>query len=93
MNRGIDSVKNTLSSVGLNVIWDVTDRLSLELDYHDSNSKAEPNSDLGSAMLLAITSPTGRAQASTFYGPELPVVDLTTTSGNPTTNHCAIRRW
>lgn len=81
MGSGIDSTKNTLSSVGLNVIWDATDRLSLEVDYHDSSSKEEPNSDLGSSMSLAITDPTGRAAISSFYGSDLPIIDITHQSG------------
>ncbi len=81
MGSGQDSVKNTVSSVGLNLVWDVTDRLSLEFDYHDSNAKAEPNSDLGSSMSLAITDPNGREVASGFFDSELPIMALTHASG------------
>jgi TonB-dependent receptor len=81
MGSGLDSVKNTLSSVGFNVVWDATDRLTLEFDYHDSNSKAEPNSDLGSSMSLAITDPDGRASASGFYGNDLPILSIEHQSG------------
>ena len=81
MGSGLDSVKNTLSSVGFNVVWDATDRLTLEFDYHDSNSKAEPNSDLGSSMSLAITDPDGRARASGFYGNDLPILQIDHQSG------------
>ncbi len=81
MGAGIDSVKNTLSSAGFNVIWDVSDRLSLELDYHDSTSKAEPNSDLGSSMSLAITDPDGRTRASGYYGSDLPILEIDHQSG------------
>jgi TonB-dependent receptor len=81
MGSGLDSVKNTMSSVGLNVMWDVGDRLTLEFDYHDSNSKAEPNSDLGSSMSLAITDPIGRARASGYYGNDLPILQLDHQSG------------
>ena len=85
MGAGIDSTKNTLSSAGLNVVWDVTDRLSFGLDYHNSNSKAEPNSDLGSAMSLSITAPTGRAAVDAYYDNDLPIVDITTQGGAPLT--------
>ena len=85
MGSGIDSVKNTLSSVGLNVTWDVTDRLFLELDYHNSNAKAEPNSELGSSMSLAITDPDGRAAVSGFYGSDLPILAIQHQSGGAVT--------
>lgn len=81
MGSGIDSVKNTLTSVGFNAVWDATDRLTLEVDYHDSNSKAEPNSDLGSSMSLAITDPDGRARASGYYGNDLPILQIDHQSG------------
>jgi TonB-dependent receptor len=85
MGAGQDSVKNTLSSVGFNVVWDATDRLTLEFDYHDSNSKAEPNSDLGSSMSLAITDPDGRARASAYYQNDLAVLELDHLSGGAVT--------
>ena len=85
MGSGIDSTKNTVTSAGLNVIWDVTDRLSLGLDYHSSNAKSEPNSDLGSAMSLSITSPQGRQAVSAFYDNDLPIAQITTASGGPLT--------
>jgi TonB-dependent receptor len=81
MGAGLDSVKNTLRSVGFNAVWDVSDRLTLEFDYHDSNSKAEPNSDLGSSMSLAITDPDGRARASGYYGNDLPILSIDHQSG------------
>ena len=57
MGAGFDATKNTTDSIGLNFVWRPTDRLELELDWHDSTAEAEPNSDLGSSMSLAITSP------------------------------------
>lgn len=56
MGAGFDATKSTNDSVGFNLEWRPTDRLSLEFDYHDSTAKVEPNSDLGSSMTLAITS-------------------------------------
>jgi TonB-dependent receptor len=85
MGAGFDSVKNTLESTGLNVIWDIGDRLSLEFDYHDSSSEAAPNSDLGSSMSLAITDPDGRARVSSFNGNDLPVLDIGHRSGGAVT--------
>lgn len=56
MGAGVDSSKSTNDSVGFNVEWQPTDRLSLELDYHDSTAEVAPNGPLGSSMTLAITS-------------------------------------
>jgi len=81
MGAGIDSVKNELSSVGFNVDWQVTDRLSLLLDYHDSTSKASPNSALGSSMSLAITDPDGRSRVSGYFGNDLPIMQIEHQSG------------
>ena len=56
MGAGFDSTKNETSSVGFNLEWAPTDRLSFEFDYHDSTAKSNPNSEYGSSMTLAITS-------------------------------------
>ena len=85
MGAGIDSVKNTLSSVGFNVDWQATDRLSLEFDYHDSTSESVPNSPLGSSMTLAITDPDGRASAGGYYGSDLPILEIGHRSGGAVT--------
>ena len=81
MGSGLDSVKNTLDSVGFNVVWDLSDRLALEADFHDSSSEAVPNSDLGSSMSLAITDPIGRVRSSSYYGSDLPILDVEHASG------------
>jgi TonB-dependent receptor len=47
MGAGQDAIRNTLKSTGLNVMWDVSDNLTVELDYHDSSSESEPNSPFG----------------------------------------------
>jgi hypothetical protein len=85
MGAGIDSVKNTLDSVGFNVDWQATDRLSLEFDYHDSTSESVPNSRLGSSMTLAITDPDGRASAGGYYGSDLPILEIGHRSGGAVT--------
>ena len=45
MGSGFDSTKNKTDSVGFNVEWAPTDRLSLEFDYHSSTATSDPNSD------------------------------------------------
>ncbi|MGI9248930.1 MAG: TonB-dependent receptor, partial [Woeseiaceae bacterium] len=56
MGSGFDATKSTSDSIGFNLEWRPTDRLSFEFDYHDSTAEVEPNSELGSSMTLAITS-------------------------------------
>ncbi len=72
MGAGADSFRNELDSLGLNLEWDVSDRLSLSLDYHNSTASNEPNSPYGSAAQLAISA-FSRDRTSGYFGPELPV--------------------
>ena len=75
MGAGSDAFKNTLRSTGINLLWDVNDRLSMELDYHDSRAENKPNSGLGNSSLLAISAFT-RDVTSGFFGEDLPVLQL-----------------
>jgi TonB-dependent receptor len=71
MGSGFDSTKNTTDSVGFNLEWRPTDRLALQFDFHNSTAEEVPNSDLGSSMSLAITSPL-RAATFTDWSTDLP---------------------
>ncbi|MFK7828837.1 MAG: TonB-dependent receptor [Congregibacter sp.] len=84
MGVGVDSTKSENLSVGFNAVWDVSDRLSLEFDYHDSSAKRTPNGPLGSSMSLAITS-SRRASASGFFGSELPILSVGLQDDRPLT--------
>ena len=75
MGAGSDSFRNELDSLGVNLEWDVTDRLSLTLDYHNSTASNEPNSPYGSAAQLAISA-FSRDRTSGYFGQELPVLEL-----------------
>ena len=75
MGAGTDAFRNENSSVGLNLIWDVSDRLSLELDHHDSSADAEPDGQFGNSALLSIAAFT-RNRTSGYFGSELPVLEL-----------------
>lgn len=74
MGAGIDASKNERHSTGINLIWDATDRLSLELDYHDSKAEREPNSRWGSSANISMSS-FGRKSASADFTKEIPFVD------------------
>lgn len=84
MGSGVDSSKSENLSVGFNAVWDATERLSLEFDYHDSSAERGPNSPLGSSMSLAITS-SRRASASGFFGSELPILSVGLLDDRPLT--------
>jgi len=65
--------KTEANSFGLNLDWDVSDRLNLVLDAHDSSSKSAPNNPYGSNMSLGTTS-FGIAEQSINFENDLPVI-------------------
>lgn len=75
MGAGSDAFRNENNSVGINLMWDVTDRLTVELDYHDSSAEAAPNSEFGNSALVAIAA-FSRDRTSGYFGGELPVLEL-----------------
>ena len=77
MGAGIDAFRNELSSTGLNLVWDVTERLSVEFDHHDSNSTSEPNSRFGDSALLSTASFTRDVTTGRFEPGHLPILELT----------------
>ena len=75
MAAGADGTVAVNKSTGLNIVWDVSDGLSLELDYHNSSAQDAPNSPFGSASQLAIAA-FSRNQTTTYFGDDLPVLEL-----------------
>ena len=53
MAAGVDASKNTRDGIGINIEWDVTNRLRLELDYHDSTAEQEPSVYGSSAVSMS----------------------------------------
>jgi len=70
-----DASINERTSAGLNLQWDPTDRLSVELDYHSSKATRDPNSEFGSSAQVAM-SIFGRELTSVNYTTELPVLTV-----------------
>ena len=70
-----DASVNERKSTGLNIKWDPTDRLSLELDYHDSEATRNPNSEFGSSGQVSM-SIYGRELTSVNYTNELPILTV-----------------
>lgn len=60
-------------STGLNLAWDVSDRLSLELDFNDASAESKPTNDYGSAMSLGTTVFSVDQQTINFEN-DLPVI-------------------
>ena len=75
MAAGVDASKNTRKSIGFNLEWDITDRLRVAFDYHDSKAEREPNSIYGSSGNISIAA-FGRNSASVNYSTEIPVTTI-----------------
>ncbi|WP_016957706.1 TonB-dependent receptor [Catenovulum agarivorans] len=73
--RSKSGTKNTNSSVGLNLKYQVNQNLALELDYHDSSAKHEPNSIFGSWGTLAMISQQ-RIRQTTDFTQDMPVMNF-----------------
>lgn len=76
MGAGEDAFKNEDRSLGLNLMWDIGDRLTVEFDYHDSKATNEPNSQWGSTALLSMAAYTRDVTTGYFEGQELPILEL-----------------
>ncbi len=76
MGTGQDAWRTRNGSTGLNLMWDVTDRFTLEFDYHDSTAKRKPDSPYGDSALLSTAAFT-RNRTTGYFGEDLPVLELT----------------
>ena len=76
MGGGLDAWRAQNGAVGLNLLWDVNERLSLEFDHHDSDADRKPNSPFGDSALLS-TAAFSRDRTSGYFGKDLPVLELT----------------
>lgn len=75
MGAGEDAWRTRNGSTGLNLLWDVSDQLSVEFDYHDSNAKRSPNSPFGDSALLSIAA-YSRDKTTGYFGNDLPILEL-----------------
>lgn len=75
MGAGEDAFKNENNSIGLNLLWDVSDSLSLEFDYHDSSAESGPGSKWGNSALISVAAYT-RDVTTGYFGKELPILEL-----------------
>ena len=75
MAAGRDGTKTENSSIGLNLDWQVNDRLNLEFDLHSSEAKSGASGNNGTASQLAIASFT-RDVTRGIFGGDLPILNL-----------------
>ena len=75
MGGGQDAWRTRNGSTGLNLVWDLTDRFTLEFDYHDSTAKRRPDSPFGDSALLS-TAAFSRNKTTGYFGEDLPVLEL-----------------
>ena len=70
-----DATINERKGLGLNIAWDPTDRLSLELDVHQSSATTSPKGRHGSSGMVAMSA-YGREVASTDFTREIPILSV-----------------
>ena len=75
-----DGRKNENSSVGLNLEWQASDRLSLALDYHDSSAETGANNPYGTSSLVTMAS-FNKVGSTIYYDQELPILSQNLNSG------------
>lgn len=80
MGTGEDGRKNKNESLGINLAWDVTDRLSLALDYHDSSAKTGAIGPNGTSSLVTMAS-FEKVGQTLITGSEMPIMSLNLNSG------------
>ena len=76
MGGGADATRAENESLGINLVWDVTDSLSLWADYHDSSAEQVPDSPFGSSALLSIAAFSRDKTTTYFDRGDLPVLSL-----------------
>jgi TonB-dependent receptor len=84
MGVGRDGSTNTNNSLGLNLELFATDRLKLELDYHDSTAKYESNSPYGTSSLVTLAS-FNRTVSKVYFTEDLPILELGLNPADPRT--------
>ena len=63
-------------SLGINLAWDATDRLTLVFDAHDSSAESKPGNEFGSSMSLGTAVLSIDSQTVNFEN-DLPVISVT----------------
>jgi TonB-dependent receptor len=80
MGAGQDGRINENESIGFNLEWWLTDRFSLEFDYHDSTAETGANSPNGTSALISMAS-FNKVGQTYMPSAELPILILDLNSG------------
>lgn len=80
MGTGRDGFNNLNESIGFNLEWFVTDRLRLELDYHDSSAESGANGPNGTSSLITMAT-FNKVGQSFITGYEMPIFSNNLNSG------------
>ncbi len=80
MGGAMNATKNENKSLGFNFEWDVTDSLSLALDYHDSQATSGADSPFGSSGVLG-TAGFFRGDTTADYSRAFPVLNVRLPAG------------
>ncbi len=75
MGAGQSASKNTNKSLGLNVEWDATDNLSIELDIHDSSAESKADSPYGNNSVIG-TAAFNLVEQGINYSTDLPILHI-----------------
>ena len=74
------ATKNENESVGVNLAWDVTDRLGFSLDYHDSSAESAADSPYGSNAVVG-TAGFYRGTTTADFSADFPVMSVVFPTG------------
>ncbi|NNE58311.1 MAG: TonB-dependent receptor [Hellea sp.] len=74
--------KNENISLGMNLNWQATDRLNMELDYHNSTAESAPTNDYGTSMSLG-TTVFGIGEQTINFENALPVISFVNNGTDP----------
>ncbi len=80
MGSGEDGRLNENNSIALNIEWQVTDDLVLEVDYHDSSAETGANGPNGTSSLITIAN-FNKVEQTIVTGFDMPVMLLDLNSG------------
>ena len=69
-------------ALGFNLDWQATDRLNVNLDFHDSSAESKPSNDYGSSMSLG-TTVFGIGEQTVNFENDLPVISFVGNGNNP----------
>lgn len=80
MGASLTANHNENKSLGLNLAWDPNEKLSLEIDFHDSAAESTPNSPYGSNNVIGTAAFAIRNQGINFEN-DIPVMSITSWAG------------